>query len=180
MSRTLQIRTPNATERRHLRQMVEQESGARVRRWAATLLFFAAGLNAQQIAEVLAVHVNTIYAYLHGFAYVGLEFVQGFQGLGAPRRITVTQVDEIARIAEQSPTEVGLPYGRWSLAKLQDYLIHQRRLLNAISREHLRRLLKKSIFTCARSNASSSATTRNDVRSWLEFERFGDSCRATG
>jgi hypothetical protein len=63
-------------------------------------------------------------------------------------------MDEIAQVAEQSPTEFGLPYGRWSLAKLQEYLIHQRRLLKAISREHLRRLLKKSIFAYGMFSAS--------------------------
>jgi len=65
---------------------------------------------------------------------------------GASRRITATQMDEIARVAEPSPAELGLPYGRWSLAKLQEYLIHQRHLLKTISREHLRSLLKKSRF----------------------------------
>src|SRR4030067_670365 len=54
-----------------------------------------------------------------------------------------------AGVAEQSPTEFGLPYGRWPLAKLQEYLVHQRHLLKTISREHLRRLLKKNIFTGA-------------------------------
>jgi hypothetical protein len=85
----------------------------------------------------------------------------------------------MARIAEQSPTEFGLPYGRWSLAKLRAYLIHPRRLLKTISREHLRRLLKKRRFTCARFSVNSSATTRSDMRFWLEFERFGDACRVT-
>ena len=176
MSRSLQVRKPTALERRQLRQMLEQESNARRRRWVETLLFYTAGLNGQQIAEALAVHVNTIYTYLHGFAGAGLGFVQHIHSPGAPRRISEAQVNEIARLAEQSPTEVGLPYGRWSLAKLQDYLIHQRRLLKAISREHLRRLLKKNMFTYARSNANLSVTTHSDVRFWLEFELFGGIC----
>ena len=73
---------------------------------------------------------------------------------GAPPRISATQLDEIARVAEQSPTEFGLPYGRWSLAKLQEYLIDQRRLLKRLSREHLRRLLKKSRSTYVMFSAS--------------------------
>ncbi len=177
MSRPLHIRKPDATERRQLRQLLEEGSSARLGRWAATLLFYGAGLNAQQIAEALAVHVNTIYTYLHGFAHAGLAFMQGFRRQGAPPRITVAQADEIARIAEQAPTEFGLPYGRWSLAKLQDHVIHQRRLLKAISREQLRRLLKKRIFTGVRFNANSSVTIRSAGRFWLEFEQFGDTCR---
>jgi len=176
MGRSLTVRKPNATEMRQLRQTLEQSSNARVCRWAETLLVYGAGLNARQIAEALAVHVNTIYLYLHRFARAGVAGLQRLCRPGAPSRITEAQVDEMARIAEQSPTEFGLPYGRWSLAKLRDYLIHPRRLLKAISCEHLRRLLKKRRFTCAMFSANSSATTRSDMRFWLEFERFGDVC----
>lgn len=179
MGRSLKVRKPNATEMRQLRQTLEESSDARLCRWAETLLFYGAGLNAQQIAEALAMHVNTIYTYLHSFARAGVAFLQRLRRPGAPSRITEAQVDKIARIAEQSPTEFGLPYGRWSLAKLREYLIHQRHLLKAISREHLRRLLKKRRFTGAMFSANSSATTRSDVRFWPEFERFGGIYRVT-
>lgn len=179
MSRPLKIRKPNAAEMRQLRQTLEESTQARICRWVETVLFYAAGLNAQQIAEALAVHVNTIYTYLHDFAREGMAFVQHLRRPGAPSRITEAQVDEIVRIAEQAPTECGLPYGRWSLAKLQDYLTRPHGLLKAISREHVRRVLKKRTFASATSNASSLATTRNGGRFWLEFEPFGDICRAT-
>lgn len=149
MSRQLKVRMPSAAEMRQLRQILEKSTNARLCRWAETLLFYGAGLNAQAIAEALAVHVNTIYTCLHRFACAGTAFLQHLPRQGAPTRITMEQIDEIAHIAEQSPTEFGLPYGRWSLAKLQEYVVHQRHLLKAISREHLRRVLKKNIFTCA-------------------------------
>jgi len=179
MSRLLKVRLPGTVEMRQLRHILEISTNARLCRWAEILLFYAAGLNAQGIAEALAVHVNTIYACLHRFAHLGVALFQRTQHLGAPTRITAAQIDEIASIAEQSPTEFGLPYGRWSLAKLREYLIHQRRLLKAISREHLRRVLKKRIFICAMFNANSSVTIRNGGRFWLEFEPFGDVCRVT-
>jgi transposase len=179
MSRQLKVREPNATEMRQLRQMLEESTNARLCRWAEAVLFYGAGLDAKLIADALAVHVNTIYTCLHRFARMGIASLQRLPRQGAPARITAAQVDEIARIAEQSPTEFGLPYGRWSLAKLQDYVIHQRRLLKAISREHLRRVLKKRIFACAMFNANSSATIHSDVRFWHEFGRFGDIGRVT-
>lgn len=177
MSRQLKVRKPNATEMRRLRQMLEESTNARLCRWAEALLFYGAGLNAQLIAEALAVHVNTIYTCLHRFACAGIAFLQRLPRQGAPSRITAVQVDEIARMAEQAPTEFGLPYGRWSLAKLQDYLVHQRRLLKAVSREHLRRMLKKRIFTCAMFSVNSSATIHSVVWFWHAFGRFGDICR---
>ena len=154
MSRPLNVRLPNAAEMRQLRQILEESINARLCRWAEALLFYGAGLDAQSVAEALAVHVNTIYACLHRFAHMGMSLFQCVPSQCAPPRITTTQLDEVARVAEQSPTEYGLPYGRWSLAKLQEYLIHQRHLLKAISREHLRRLLKKNIFAYVMFSAS--------------------------
>ena len=149
MSRQLKVRPPNGAEMRQLRRILEESTKARLCRWAEALLFYGAGLDAQSIAEALAVHINTIYTCLHRFARMGLLLFQCVPLQGAPSRITAVQMNEIARMAEQSPTEFGLPYGRWSLAKLQEYLVHQRHLLKTISREHLRRLLKKNIFTGA-------------------------------
>ena len=154
MARHLKVRLPNAAEMRQLRQILEESSNARLSRWVEALLFYGAGLNAPSIAEALAVHINTIYLCLHRFARLGMSLFQCVPPQGAPPRISATQMDEIARVAEQSPTEFGLPYGRWSLAKLQEYLIQQRHLLKAISREHLRRLLKKSIFAYVMFSAS--------------------------
>lgn len=154
MSRQLKVRTPSAAEMRQLRQILEESTNAPLCRWAEALLFYGAGLNAQSIAEALAVHVNTIYTCLHRFARRGISLFHRVPRQGAPSRITAAQIDEIAQTAEQSPADFGLPYGRWSLAKLQEYLIHQRHLLKAISREHLRRVLKKSIFTCAMFSAN--------------------------
>lgn len=154
MARQLKVRQPNATELRQLRQILEESTEARVCRWAEALLFYGVGLNGQSIADALDVHVNTIYLCLHRFAQQGMSLFEAAPPLGAPSRISATQIEEIAQVAEQTPSELGLPYGRWSLAKLQEYLIDQRRLLKAISREHLRRLLKKSRFTYVMYSAS--------------------------
>jgi transposase len=160
MARQMKVRRPNAGEMRQLRQILEESTEARLCRWAEALLFYGAGLDAPSIAEALGVHINTIYICLHRFAGLGMSLFQCVPPQGAPPRISATQMDEIARVAEQAPSELGLPYGRWSLANLREYLIYQRHSLKAISREHLRRLLKKSRFTYVMFSASSSATIR--------------------
>lgn len=62
MSRQLKVRVPSVVEIRQLRQILETSTNARLCGWAEVLLFFAVGLNAQSIADALAVHVNTLYA----------------------------------------------------------------------------------------------------------------------
>jgi transposase len=170
MARSLTIHKPRRAELRQLQQVLEAPLTKQRHRRADALVLYAAGLNARQIAAALDVHCNTIYADLHAFEHAGTAAVHDFQPRGARTRLTSAQLTELWRLADQSPTEVGLPYGRWSLSKFRDYLIHSRRLLKAISREHLRRVLKKKGFVSAVSNANSSATTRNDWRFWLGFD----------
>lgn len=153
MPRSLNVRQLRASEIRQLHEILESELSARQRRRAEVLLLSAAGLEAGTIARTLDRHVNTIYADLRAFERAGVACVyQPLQG-GAPVRITPTQREAIVRLAETPPGEVGLPYGRWSLAKLREYLLSQR-VIKAISREHLRRVLKKGGCSFAMSNAS--------------------------
>ena len=107
------------------------------------------------MAQLLQVHVNTVYADLRDFAQHGLSFLHRPRRVGAPPRLSQGQIDTIWRLASQPPTTLGLPFGRWTVAKLRDYLIRQR-IVKAISREHLRRVLKKGGTPFVAFNASSS------------------------
>jgi transposase len=110
------------------------------------------------MAQLLQVHVNTVYADLRDFAEQGLDFLSRRRPVGAPPRLSPGQIATIWRLAGQPPTSLGLPFGRWSLAKLRASLI-RKRIVKAISREHLRRVLKKGGTRCDASNASSSTPT---------------------
>ena len=68
--------------------------------------------------------------------------------------MTLAQFKAIWRLAERSPLALGLPFARWSLTKLRAYLI-RKRLVRAISREHLRRVLKKGGSICVACVANS-------------------------
>jgi len=79
---------------------------------------------------------------------------------GRTGSITQFQQAAICALAEQAPYELGLPYGRWSLRKLRDYLVAER-IVATLSREHLRRLLKKGALPSDECSAKSSAMTRS-------------------
>src|SRR5262249_47557295 len=127
------------------------------RRGAEVLLLHAAGQPASAMARLLQVHVNTIYADLRAFARHGLPSLRQRGRVGAPPRLSRGQIDAIHRLASQPPTASGLAFSRWTLAKLRDSLIRQR-IVKAISREHLRRVLKKGDTHFGASNASSSVS----------------------
>src|SRR5262249_46614475 len=117
-----------------------------------------AGHTAHDIASLLGVHVNTAYADLRLFHRRRLGGLLKRRSLGAPPRLTSPQRRTICRLAPQSPSRLGLPHGRWSLAKFRDYLTRHR-IVSAISREPLRRVLKKGDTRSAASFASSGART---------------------
>jgi transposase len=154
MARPLTVRPPTAQQLRRIHRCLETPLQPWQRRRAEALLLLAAGHPASFIAGLLEVHVNTIYVDLHAFARHGLLCLQPTRRRGAPPRLTPAQLKAIWRLAEQSPLALGLPFARWSLAKLRAYLLRER-LVGAISREHLRRVLKKGDSPCAASATSS-------------------------
>jgi transposase len=153
MARSSGIRKPTAAEVQRLQRLVETSPDKRQRRRAEILLLYAAGLTATAIAELLRVHLNTVSRVLQLFGQHGLSAVTHMSHGGAPPQISSHQAARLRHLAEQPPTKRGLPYGRWSLAKLRDYGIQQH-IIQRISREHLRRLLKKGAFASSEFNAN--------------------------
>lgn len=178
MSRTLTIRKPQKAEAQRLQEVLEASDHPGIRRRAEAILLYAAGANATDIAAALDAHPNTIYADLQAFARYGVAGVKVLGTAGLPPSLTEAQKTKIRQLADQSPVELGLPWGRWSLAKLRDYLI-EHGLLQAISREHLRRVLKKGRCAFVGSKRSSSAPTHAGGRFWPVFAGFGGICLGT-
>jgi transposase len=158
MARPLTIRPATPEELDRLHRLLEQPLRPWQRRRLEAALLHAAGHTAQDIAALLGVHVNTAYADLRLFHRRRLDGLLKRGPQGAPPRLTRAQRRAICRLAQQSPSELGLPYGRWSLAKFRDYLIGHR-IVWAISREHLRRVLKKGGTRSAALPASCGART---------------------
>jgi transposase len=156
MSRPLTIQKPTAAEIRQLHTRLEDDLNAWQRRRAEALVLYATGMMAVEIADALEVHPNTIYTDLHAFAQYGVQAIAQLGSPGAPVRLSEAHRAEMVRLAAVPPYEVGLPYGRWSAAKLRSYLLTQG-VVKAISREHLRRVLNKGGATSGGSAASSSA-----------------------
>jgi transposase len=163
MSRSLIVRKPRASDIRQLHKVLDRALKPGQRRRAEAILLYAAGLAAVEIARLLGVHANTIYADRHAFGTHGVAAVYHLGQRGAPQRLPPRQLNDVWRLAARPPYELGLPYGRWSLSKLRDDLI-KHRVLPTISREHLRRVLKKGGCDYVVSSANSSAMIPSAAR----------------
>ena len=177
MPRSLKTRKPRTVEVRQLHLALEDDLTSRQRRRAEVIVLHATGLEAAEIARALDIHVNTVYSDLRAFDEQGVASIRQRLRGGAPVRISAEQRAEILRLAETAPGEMGLPFGRWSLAKLREQLI-KCRVVKGISREHLRRVLRKGGCAFGVSSASSSATTPVVARSWRASATSGATCRA--
>jgi len=154
MPRSLTIRKLKAVEIRHLHNLLEGQISTCQKRRTEAILLHTIGMNGVEITQVLEAHPNTVYADLRAFNQHGLNSVQQLRSRGAPVRISETQAAEILRLAQIPPYELGLPYGRWSVAKLRHYLI-KHHVVRAVSGERLRRILKKGVCAFVESGARS-------------------------
>ena len=157
MSRSLRVRQPRTADIRRLHEIFESALEPGQRRRAQAILLYAAGLSAVEIARLLEVHAHTIYADLHAFDIYGVTAIPP-----GPRRSQQYTL-QVWRLAELPPYELGFPYGRWSLSKLRSYLIKYK-IVSNISREHLRRVLKKGDFDYVALSVNCSARIPSAAR----------------
>ena len=78
MSRSLRVRQPRTADIRRLHEIFASALEPGQRRRAQAILLYAAGLSAVEIARLLEVHANTIYADLHAFDIYGVTAVAQF------------------------------------------------------------------------------------------------------
>ena len=103
-----------------------------------------AGLSVRAAARRLACAKETAYRWVEEFNRFGFRhFSRSSNPSGRPSQLTKRQLQLLAHVAQKRPTDVGLPFTNWSMAKLQAYLV-KRRGFPKVSPEWLRRLLRRA------------------------------------
>jgi hypothetical protein len=111
MPRSLTVRQPKAAEVRKLQALLEDAPDTRQGRRAEAILLHASGMEAVEIARVLAAHPNTVYSDLHAFDRDGLASLRPPGVAANSCGLKPEQVRDLCRLAEQPPYELGLPWG---------------------------------------------------------------------
>lgn len=100
-----------------------------------------AGFTPSDISRILGCERVTVYNWAKNFHRNGfLEFEKVTNPNGRPAILTSRNVRELVKIALSRPSDLGLPYTEWSVAKLGDYC-RSKGLVPNVSNEWLRRLL---------------------------------------
>jgi transposase len=136
-------------EAQRLRRVSRQSKVFALRQRAQILLASDARSTAPEIARVLQTDENQVRRVIAEFNADGMVSLRPRIGGGRPRRIDDAAREEIRGIALARPRDLGEPGTRWSLTTLRRYLVRHR-VVAAISKEHLRRLLGSMGITAQR------------------------------
>jgi transposase len=143
------VRDLDPEEGVRLRRISRQSKVFALRQRAQILLASDSKVTAGEIARVLQTDENQVRRVIAEFNAVGMDSLRPPTGGGHPRRIDDATTERIRDIALARPCDLGEPGTRWSLRTLRRYLIRGR-IVKAISKEHLRRLLNKMGITAQR------------------------------
>jgi len=108
------------------------------------------GFSVPEIAERSGMFVTSIYDWIGRFNEHGFEgFDDPPNPNGRPSSLSGRQLREMVKIALSRPSDRGLPYTHWSVARLRTYLI-RRGLFPNYTDEWIRRLLRREGVTLQR------------------------------
>ena len=123
-------------------RIVRRGSGSVVTwRRAQMVLWSAQGMSVPQIAGLAFTSEDRVRDVLHNFNADGFSSLYPRYAGGRPPVFTLAQRREIKTIAKSKPAGHGLPFSRWSLSKLADFLVAEG-VVGDISHEGLRELLR--------------------------------------
>lgn len=105
------------------------------------MMLSAQDMNTTQIAKVAFTSEDRVRDVIHNFNADGFDSLYPKYKGGRKPTFTLPQRVEIKKIAKFKPVEHGLPFSRWSLAKLADFLVAEG-VVEDISHEGLRELLR--------------------------------------
>ncbi len=112
-------------EGQRLKRLSKQSKVASTRQRALILLASNTLMSAPEIARMLLTDESHVRKVIHEFNRHGFESLRPRSGGGRPRRISTEDEQRIVAVAGARPDTLGVPYTRWSLAKLSRFLLGQ-------------------------------------------------------
>ena len=137
-------------EGQRLKRLSKQSKLASTRQRAMILLASNTLMSASEIARMLLTDESHVRKVIHDFNRQGFDSLRPrFRG-GRPRRISIDDEARIVAVAGARPDTLGVPYTRWSLAKLSRYLRGQG---IEVSPAHLGRILARNGISLQRTRS---------------------------
>lgn len=134
------LREMTSEEQTYLEQLARSRTAeARLVQRAQILLALRGGERPSAVARRLSVTRPTVYAWIARFNEAGSDGLQDRPRTGRPPTYTAEQCAEVIAAALTKPDELGLPFGSWTLDRLQAYLYEHKGI--AIKRSRIDEIL---------------------------------------
>ena len=138
-------------EGQRLKRLSKQSKLASTRQRASILLASNTLMSVPEIARMWMTDESQVRKVIHEFNQHGFESLRPRFGGGRPRRISIDDEQRIVAIAGARPDTLGVPYTRWSLAKLSRHLCDREAL--EVSPAHLGRILARNGISLQRTRS---------------------------
>lgn len=131
----LKVRTLTSEEHQAIEHLVHSRTAAARQVERARIVWHSAqGLGVPAIAGKLCISEATVRTWLKRFNARGLSGLEDLSREGRPSTYTPEQVSAVIATALAKPQALGLPFGSWTLDRLQAYLNEEKGILIKRSR----------------------------------------------
>ena len=143
MSKRVRVRRLTDEEGQRLQRIVRRGHGKSATRYRRAMVILASGSgnDVEVIARLVQTSPDRVREVIHRFNEMGLGCLDPRWAGGRPRRITNEDEAFLVETATTRPVKLGLPFTRWSIRKLVDYLNDNETRMVVIGRERVRQLL---------------------------------------
>jgi transposase len=125
----LRVREMTAEEQKQIKRLARSRTeAARVVERAQIVSLARQGVGVPAIARRLHLSEKAVRLWLKRFNSQGVEGLQDEPRAGRPPTYTVEQVSEVIATALTKPDALGLPFGSWTLDRLETYLNEEKGL----------------------------------------------------
>jgi len=155
MATPVKVRRLSDEEGRQLQRIVRRGGGKTdksIVKWrrALVVLASAGGNDVAAIARLVQTSPDRVREVIHSFNDKGMRALDPQWAGGRPRRITTEQRAHVITTATQRPTSLGMPFSKWRIRKLAQYLATNKGGRITVSRERLRQILAEEQITFQR------------------------------
>ena len=119
-------------------------------RRAQVIAFSGQGMRARQIAQQLAMHEEYVRELIRRFNDEGFAALKPRKPTGRRRILTEEEESVLVQIATAPPQAFGRPFNQWSLRKLHQFLVLDKKLITSVSVGTIRNVLKRRAVTFQR------------------------------
>ena len=141
----LYVRELEEREQQRLERWAQADDGELCHR-AKIILLSAQGYRVPEIGELLGAHPANLRKWIHRFNKTSCQGLRTRRSGGAKPRFSEEQKQRIVALASKKPRDLGLTYTSWTLHRLAEQA-QQRQIVDAISHEYVRQILKAANIT---------------------------------